>query len=328
VKFTDNLNVISGSSAVGKSIVYKALYWLCTCSSSTNIHSHGTKSTKVVATFADGNIVTREVMGNNNAYYLNDVRFSACNGKVPDPILNVIRLNDINFQGQFDKMFLLDLTAGNRAKVLNEIIDMSEIDNCVAEINRQTKSQYSKIDVLKANKLALSSDLSKLSNVDYIVTLYNEVEQMQLTIDNKQRLVDSINETNTNITSIETKISKLPDIELASSLIVEIEQLYKNYIFMNTKLEELTQLLTSIDKIKKQLPKFSFKDASKLVGSIETMFTELSKKQELVDKVKYNEQQYTKLVDMIDKVGISINSLNAKLAEFHNCPLCDKPLTD
>lgn len=70
-------------------------------------------------------------------------------GKVPEPVVAVLRLDAINFAGQFDPPYLLDATGGDVARVLGRLTNVTLLQKAAQEANRRRLRAASDLRVRK-----------------------------------------------------------------------------------------------------------------------------------------------------------------------------------
>jgi exonuclease SbcC len=127
------LNVFVGMSDAGKSAVFRALNWV------TNNRPTGDwmvplfwkGPTEVEIALDDGVVVTRRKEGAKNEYVIEAeerVLLTGFGVEVPDRVKKALRLDDINFQDQISLPFLMFDPSSERARVLNRVAGLSEID--------------------------------------------------------------------------------------------------------------------------------------------------------------------------------------------------------
>lgn len=206
VEFDPLVTVFVGGTDVGKSSIIRALYWVCfNQPSGTEFITRGKEFTKVELV-VDKHIVTRQRGVQTNWYKLDKSKpFKALGqGGVPESVSNLLNVSTDNFQLQLDPPFLLSLTSGQISSALNEIINLSEIDETFSNLDSELRQSRSKHKVIeerlaeaKADKLELSwvldadsklkqlekkeKELLELSKkrerLEYLVTVLEEAEK-------------------------------------------------------------------------------------------------------------------------------------------------------
>ena len=142
LEFCPGVNVISGTSDVGKSSIIRALLWLLTNKPAgfdfRNWDSE--RGDKVVAKMCidvEGtrHTVVRERSETINRYILDGEVFVAMKQGVPDEIADLLAVGAVNLQTQYTPHYLLSASAGEVARCINEACDLSIIDTTIRSIN-------------------------------------------------------------------------------------------------------------------------------------------------------------------------------------------------
>ncbi len=156
ITLSPGFNVISGESDEGKSAIFWAVYWVL-FNTPWNPRPWKRlkpgKESRAEVHFADGNVIARVKSGNNNWYEVNGERLSGLRGKVPEQVQAVTNMGDQNMQPQKDMFFLLNDTPGQVAKAINNIADLSSMDQAILTAKRRVKEAS---DELKSSQRELS----------------------------------------------------------------------------------------------------------------------------------------------------------------------------
>ena len=152
--FDKGINVLIGRSDSGKSVVWRALYWLALNSPSGDAYrSHWGGDTLVEVWLEDNTHIQRIRTNKENKYVLNGMELTALRTEVPREIRETLKLTDSNFQGQLDASFLLMVSSGEVARVLNGYLDLQSIDKAIQEINgRARKNDLALKDLAETEK--------------------------------------------------------------------------------------------------------------------------------------------------------------------------------
>ena len=136
IDLDEKVTTIVGPSDVGKSAVIRSLRWLCQNSpSGIEFLKNGTASVSAKL-YVDGKEIERVKSPSNNTYSVDGVDLRAFGQGVPASVADVLNVDDINFQAQFDPPYWLTLTPGEVSRQLNSLIDLSIIDETMKNINR------------------------------------------------------------------------------------------------------------------------------------------------------------------------------------------------
>lgn len=142
--FHPKLTAITGPSASGKSATIKALKW-CLLNKPTgdSVFPKGAKKKPMaeVEIAIDGKLINRMKSTSVNSYLFNDeIELKSFKNDVPEIVKKFLNLSDHNIQGQFEKHFLLDSTPGERVAKLNDVANLSIIDETRQKVDRHLAS--------------------------------------------------------------------------------------------------------------------------------------------------------------------------------------------
>jgi len=143
---------IVGPSDIGKSAILRALRWCCLNDfAGDDFITWGEKETFVHLLIREQKKVfqiIRTKSARHNAYALDKEEFKAVGTGVPDRISNLLRLSEINFQGQFDSPFWFSESAPEISRQLNRVIDLSVIDTSLSFIASAVRSASERVALL------------------------------------------------------------------------------------------------------------------------------------------------------------------------------------
>lgn len=177
----DGLNVITGTSDNGKSSVIRALRWVvCNRPQGLDFHSNfaGEKEKTIVEIQMDEGVIARIKNKSANYYLIDDIEFHALRSDVPEEIKQVLRMDELNIQGQFDPYFLLQSSPGEVAKKLNEFCGLEIIDSMLSKINSLIIDSTQNIRNSQKEKLDIEEELKKYKNTEFVDKILKELEQL------------------------------------------------------------------------------------------------------------------------------------------------------
>ena len=133
------VTTIVGASDRGKSSVTRALRWAVTNKpGGQEFIRHGTKQARVRIELDGDVIVSRTRSKSENAYTLRTAEakaeFKAFGTGVPDEVATALNLGELNFQQQHDAPFWFTLSAPDVARKLNDVVDLSLIDDVLEHL--------------------------------------------------------------------------------------------------------------------------------------------------------------------------------------------------
>lgn len=140
------VTVIGGPTEAGKSTILRALKWLCLNEGCKPLIRVGAKSAKVELE-VDGHKIVRERKGTENTYTLDGKPYKAFGTSVPPDITNILRVTPTNFQDQQDPAFWISLSAPQRSRELNQIVNLGAIDEALASVASELRKAKTAVEV-------------------------------------------------------------------------------------------------------------------------------------------------------------------------------------
>lgn len=134
--------VITGPTGSGKSAVIRALRMLAFNAKGTSYITRGEKTCKVMAVADDGLGVAIVRGGRGQDAYVLDVlgeqkRYTKLAGQVPEDVTRTLQIGKLNLAGQFDSPYLLGASAGEAARTLGELTNVTLVFGAAREAARR-----------------------------------------------------------------------------------------------------------------------------------------------------------------------------------------------
>lgn len=148
IEFDKRLTVIVGPSDVGKSAVIRALSWVMRNSPDGDAFIRHGAEDAVVTLRVDGSVVMRSRGKEGNTYTHESEDFKAFGKDVPDPIKDLLRVADINFQEQHDSPFWFSESSGEVSRQLNQIVNLGIIDQTLGFLNAELRKQRGSLELI------------------------------------------------------------------------------------------------------------------------------------------------------------------------------------
>lgn len=243
------ITVFVGDNDAGKSAVIRSLKWLALNQWDGEAGQQipwGTEEASVEAV-TDKGVVSRVRLKDTNTYFVDGQELKAFGTTVPERVKSVLNLTEENFQEQEDPQFWLMLSSGQAAQALNEIFNLTLIDDSLAFIGKeqrdnnaqikihkakieqqeQTKTLYAWVPECEKRFKELLVERSLLSAKEYELMVYkNNVTSLSKVQDRLTRLSkDIMTIGEAAVQSTETYFSLLNKRESLQDLVVEYERL-------------------------------------------------------------------------------------------------------
>jgi len=261
--FDKGVTVITGSSNQGKTSILRALNWVV------NNRPRGAgiirrgKDCCEVSLSIDDKIIRRVRSKNENCYYLTvdgeEIRFEALGGNVPEEIVSILNMKDINIQEQLASYFLVLETPGKVGTYINSITKLDEIDQIIFEISR----------LIRTENVTQTELMDKLCHVENEEKIYQDidlddferdVEKHNVFIKNKEKLdleIVSLEDMIVNIDEVEDELEaiSLPEntiqlIEDGSFLSKKVRDLEDKIQYLKTLVEDCSDYIFELLSIK------------------------------------------------------------------------------
>jgi hypothetical protein len=120
----------------------------------------------------------RRVRDSHNYFCLDAKKFMAVRSGVPDELARLIRVDDLNFQGQHDPLFLLTDTTGAAARRLDSVVDLTTIDSALSAAAARVRRSSAMVDACGINRERLQTELKRLQWVPRYLRLVSRLDKL------------------------------------------------------------------------------------------------------------------------------------------------------
>jgi len=280
IDLCSGINVFVGRGQAGKTNIKRALEWLCfNKPSGDKVHSKWCKNgdfTEVSVITDDGYTVTiHKDVREGVEYYLttpdNKVEsFRKVGGKVPDRIEQVLRLQDINIQGQLDQPFLVTDSTGEISKQVNEIIDLEIADKWLKELNSKKRTNNEAIKTLEKHSAEADGILKAFGKLDRIGLLLDKAEAIQDSIDSAEQKLEAIDSCINSARSAENRIKQASKVLEVMPLLDKADKLYESI----QADKDALRVLDRLSAIAKNVDRYS-DECSQAIGNYADLLKEI-----------------------------------------------------
>jgi len=320
--FHAGVNAISGDTGHGKTAVVRAIKWciLNECDDSAFIR-HGQSEVSVKLEFSDftlerirnttGNIYKLTIGGKTET-------FKAFKQTIPSDIVDILNMNQINLQEQLDSHFLISKTPGERAKMLNNLVDLSIIHESISGIKKEALQNSRDIENVTEQ---IEENRKAFGAFKFLVQLEKDVEAYEVLQEQFEKVTEAKDELSNMIERVEElkeRAESYSDLISMSSKVDRVLKSVEEYKKQARQLITIAHLINSICDSKEEYQKFEalielepkVKQAVDLVMSIDKIYGLIEKQKDLMQEIERRE---------IDVAELETEYIE-KLPE--ECPLC------
>jgi len=288
-------------------------------------------TTRVAIHFNDGNKVERFRSDKENLYIINGVEYKAFGSEPPEEVAQIFQMDSFNVQSQNEPPFLLSLSPGEAAKVLNRAASIDDIDHTVSAL-RRTKMRLDQ-DIQYADK-----DILKYSNELQTYDMLEAVELWITSLEDDERLAQQLKASRDRLESLvldthrmSIRLDSFPDLDT-----------------VNTKLNRVTLLL---DKYRTATQSFSVREGiiqnlediairSTRIGNTnkaDTCLTTATTGIDMLRRFTSQKASLSKLLDEVEQLDYDWKYLDRNIKKleqsYHKlmpseCPLCGSPIQE
>jgi len=321
---SNGVNVIVGVSDSGKSAIIRALKWLVfNRPLGAGFRSSWGGETTVVVETENGKF-THTRNDDGASYELNEDYLTAIGTDVPESVSNLLKLTDLNFQGQVDPHFLLSSTAGEAATQLNKAANLQLIDLGVKNL----KSGASDLD---RTKKAITSEIEgielELIEFNYIDSCEKIIADLE--VKNKQR-----GDIRSQVIILASMIDRIKQVELvcaennwsalAYKLVLELNNQAINLQNLEKGINRLVELVDQVDELEETIGSLPDENIADDLIVLQTNFTKLHngnaearKLNSLIKSIKLCNETEQESTSIVNELTSQFNKLMPK-----TCPLC------
>lgn len=200
IKFSDKVTTIVGKSDAGKSSVLRSLLWLISNKPKGDSFIQVGEKSAAVRIETDGHLITRR-KGKSNTYEIDGEELHAFGSDVPQKIQDVLKMGDINFQGQHDAPFWLSDSAGQVSRNLNHIVDLGIIDRSFSNVSKKLRKAKTETEIIQKR---IDQSTEEKNNLEWIVEASKDFTGMKSSSDKIEELDSKIDELENTISEIES----------------------------------------------------------------------------------------------------------------------------
>ncbi len=254
IKLSRGVNIFKGTTHHGKSSIVRGLRWLL---------KNRPQGDGFVSWFADVKDITNVVVNTashrveryktatENGYYLTPMNkavenYKALRTDVPEQVLDALNITDINLQQQRDSYFLLDLSAGEVARTLNDTVGLSVLDEATKKLNSIVDKAKTGLTDAERKEAQLTEKIGALRWLRKAAKEFDEVKVLDDAVDGSQQKLEQLVELNSQYRKYTDKVIEIERLVHAGKYLDEVKVLLNRRQQYETQKKELSQLAESI----------------------------------------------------------------------------------
>ena len=328
------INVITGTSDVGKSSIFRAINWLRLNRPVGNAFvKHDSKGGVEVSLDFDEAKIQRIKSKTKNAYKLGKSKFEVVSNNVPTEITEFLNLDDISVQGQHDAYFLLQSSPGEVAKKLNEVAGFQIIDSVTKDVKSAITENTSTKRFTKEHIEKLEEDIAKYEHLDSVEIQLDDIQKLATSYKENLNLSEQINYTLDDISETHGAIADIDGWLEIESAVKPIIVASNTFMEKTNEYETINELTVEVDLLEERIRSLKHRaECENDVEQILAVIKEYNTQSEALNSLLLALKNIKDYSETIDELEIEINELTEnmnRLLEAENlCPFCGTKLTD
>jgi exonuclease SbcC len=326
LEFVPGTNVVIGESDAGKSAIFRAINWAITNRPlGDTFRSDWGGDTRVAIYTSEGDVIERIKSSTKNLYIVNGKPLTAFGSEVPEQVSEILRMDEANIQSQMDVPFLLAVSPGEAARLLNKAASIDDIDYTISNL----RGEYQKIsNNVKFNEGKLKDYQTQIKQYDNLPGLEEKLEQLEEAekeLERRQQRLEKLTELVAGAKRIQIELEKTKNIQQIAQKFEQILSRYNQYEEQRKRLDKLEQVTHKV-KIRKAYLKSTqyIDDCFTLVQKTYDEYQKYQTKQQTLAKLKRLIGSVTALNQSIQRIEWEISQLEKEFRKLcpDECPLC------
>ena len=283
------------------------------------VHNHDINlTTSVRVEYASGDVVERVRTKTENYYIANGQKFKALRGHVPEPVKKIVRMDDVNFQKQDKRYFLIKKNASQIAADINRMTNLEAIDKSVQYIKNKIKRLNVQITEKSTDIQKTKEKIQELSWVEEAVVKVRLIEKHTRLAEQIQKDLEEIIYCIEGLEKSEKTEKRLSEKYLKISTVLNHLQTAEQ---INKQISKIRQVIESYETLP-ELP------SPQKIRRWETEFKDLliqeqkrKSVQKILDEIDVNKVELNSVKREMDIYKLNVRNLLDKLGY---CPTCGR----
>ncbi len=176
-----HITTFIGETDAGKSSIIRALKWLVTNRPlGDNFIKDDNDADEItfVGIKTDNGTCSRKKGKGINTYKVNGLKLEAFGTSAPDEVKEFLRMEELNFQFQFDAPYWFHISPGEVSKQLNQIVDLEIIDISLSKISSKVKLGKTEVKLSQERLDEAEALLNRMAFMDPMLKDYKRLEKL------------------------------------------------------------------------------------------------------------------------------------------------------
>lgn len=326
LEFVPGTNVIIGESDAGKSAIFRAINWAITNRPlGDGFRSDWGGDTRVAIYTAEGDVIERIKTATRNVYIINEKPLTAFGSEVPEQVSEILRMDEANIQSQMDVPFLLAVSPGEAARLLNKAASIDDIDYTISNLRGEYQKVSNNIKFNEGKLKDYEKQIEQYDNLPELEEKLERVEEAEKELEKHEQKLVKLTQLVAEVIRIHTELEKTKNIQQIEQKFEQILSRYNQYEEQRKRLDKLEQIAQKVKVRQEYLKSTQYvEDSIALVQKVYDEYQECQTKQQTFVKLKRLIGSVTSLNQSIQRIEREISQLEKEFRKLrpNECPLC------
>ena len=165
---------------------------------------------------------------------------------VPDQVSDLINMNELNIQGQFDPHFLIgnETSGGAAARIINKITNMDQVHIWTSKLTTRINESQKRVLSLQSDISLKEAELQKYEGIDLVGRIIKKIESLVQKNDELTRQIQTLTDLLSNYRFKSNILKRLREFEKVEEHIIKAKKLQED-------IDETNYLQLQVETLKK-----------------------------------------------------------------------------
>lgn len=326
LEFVPGTNVVIGESDAGKSAIFRAINWAITNRPlGDGFRSDWGGDTRVAIYTAEGDVIERIKTATRNVYIINGKPLTAFGSEVPEQVSEILRMDEANIQSQMDVPFLLAVSPGEAARLLNKAASIDDIDYTISNLRGEYQKVSNNIKFNEGKLKDYEKQIEQYDNLPELEEKLERVEEAEKELEKHEQKLAKLTQLAAEVIRIHTELEKTKNIQQIAQKFEQILSRYNQYEEQRKRLDKLEQIAQKVKVRQEYLKSTQYvEDSIALVQKVYDEYREYQTKQQTFVKLKRLIGSVAALNQSVQRIEREISQLEKEFRKLcpDECPLC------